>query len=61
MARKPIAVRVVDGGEGRFLLKTYADGAEERVPIVKEPRKEKRLSKKVAWYWDLKTGTRKFY
>ena len=45
----------------RFLLKVYADGREGRVPIVKEPKKEKRLSAKIAWYWDLTTGRRKFY
>jgi hypothetical protein len=61
MARNPIKVEVVEEGEERFLLKEYPDGTEERVPVVKEPARKKRLSSKIAWYWDLKTGRRKFY
>jgi hypothetical protein len=61
MAKKPITVEVIEEGDERFLLKTYVDGTEERVPIVKQPPKKKRLSNKIAWYWDLKTGRRKFY
>jgi hypothetical protein len=61
MPKKPFKIEVVEEGDERFLLKVYADGREERVPIVKEPKKEKRLSAKIAWYWDLTTGRRKFY
>jgi len=61
MARKPVKVEVVEEGDQRSLLKLYADGSRERVLIVKEPSKEKRLSAKIAWYWDLTTGRRKFY
>ena len=60
MAKKPtIKVEVVKEGDNRFLLKVYADGVEERHAIVKEPKK-KRQTAKIAWYWDLKTGRRKF-
>jgi hypothetical protein len=61
MAKKPIKIEVVEEGGERFLLRTYADGSEERLPIVKELPRQKRLSAKIAWYWDLKTGRRKFY
>jgi hypothetical protein len=64
MPTKPIKVEVVEEGGERFLLKVYADGRQERVPIasiVKAPRKERRLSAKIAWYWDLTTGRRKLY
>ncbi len=61
MAKKPITVEVIEEGDERFLWKTYADGTEERVPIVKQPPKEKRLPNKIVWYWDLKTRRRKFY
>lgn len=60
MTKKPIKVEVVKEGDKRFLLRVYADGSEERRPIVREPKK-KRQSAKIAWYWDLKTGRRKFY
>ena len=59
--KQPIKVEVLEEGDERFLLNVYADGSEERQPIVKEPRKKRRLSSKIAWYWDLKTGRRKFY
>jgi hypothetical protein len=61
MAKKPIQIEVVQEGDERFLLKTYADGSEERLPVRKEAPSNKRLSAKIAWYWDLKTGRRKFY
>jgi hypothetical protein len=61
MAKKPIQIEVVQEGDERFLLKTYADGSEVRLPILKETPRRKRLSAKIAWYWDLKTGRRKFY
>ena len=61
MAKKPIQIEVVQEGDERFLLKTYADGSEERLPVRKEAPRQKRLSAKIVWYWDLKTGRRKFY
>ena len=41
MSKKPIKVQIVDEATGRFLVKTYADGTEERDPIVKRPRKKR--------------------
>ena len=61
MARKPVQVRIVEEGGARFLLKTFADGTKERVPIESEPAKKRPLSSKIAWYRDLKTGRKKFY
>ena len=61
MAKRPVRIEVVEEGAERFLVKTYADGSEDRLPIVEQPPKKKRLSAKIAWYWDLKTGRRKFY
>ena len=43
MPKKPIKIEIILEGDGRFLLKVYADGSEERVPIVKLPRKPPRL------------------
>lgn len=48
MPKQPSSVKIVEQGGERFLLKTYADGTEERVPIVAEPPKKKRLSNKIA-------------
>jgi hypothetical protein len=43
MPKKPIKIEIIREGDGRFLLKVYADGSEERVPIVKLPRKPPRF------------------
>jgi hypothetical protein len=61
MTKKPIKVEVIEKGDERFLVKVYADGREERKLIVKGEKRKKRLSSKVAWYWELRTGRRKFY
>jgi hypothetical protein len=61
MAKKPIQVEVMEEGGERFLLKTYADGTYERVPILKESLKKGRLSSKIAWYRHLRTGRKVFY
>jgi hypothetical protein len=61
MPKQPTSVEIIEQGDKRVLLKTYADGTKECVPIVTEPPKKKRLSNKIAWYRDLKTGRRKFY
>ena len=62
MPKQPTSVEVIERRDQRFLLKTYADGTEERVSIATtKPPKKKRLSNKIAWYRDLKTGRRKFY
>ena len=61
MPKKPVIVEVVEEGDDRFLRKTYTDGSVVRVPIVEGTPRKERLSKKIAWYLDLKTGRRKFY
>ena len=61
MTTTPVSIEIVEEGDERFVLKVYADGSHERVPIVNEPPKPKRLSKKIAWYRDLRTGRKKFY
>jgi hypothetical protein len=61
MAKAPREVRIVEEEGARFLLKIYADGTEERVPIVRQPSKKGRLSNKIAWYRDLRTGRKIFY
>jgi hypothetical protein len=43
MAKNPIKIEVVQEGDERFLLKTFADGSEEREPIMKLPRKRSRF------------------
>jgi hypothetical protein len=42
MAKKPVRIEIVQKGDQRVLLKEYADGTEELVPIVKLPRKPPR-------------------
>lgn len=43
MAKTPIRIEVMQQGDERFLLMTFADGREERRPIVKLPRKPPRF------------------
>jgi hypothetical protein len=42
MPKEPVEIEVVQDGDERFIIKTFADGREERVPIVKLPRKPPR-------------------
>ena len=42
MSKRPVGIKVLEEGEERFLVKTYADGSEERQLIVKLPRKQSR-------------------
>ena len=42
MQKEPVQIEVVQEGDERFLIKSFADGSEERVPIVKLPRKPAR-------------------
>jgi hypothetical protein len=39
MPKKPIKIEIIQESDERFLLKVYADGREERVSILKLPRK----------------------
>jgi hypothetical protein len=43
MPKNPINVEVLQEGDERVLLQTFADGSEERKPIVKLPRKPPRF------------------
>ncbi len=43
MPKKPTKIEIIQEGDERFLLKVYADGSEERVCIVKLPRKPLRF------------------
>jgi hypothetical protein len=42
MPEKPTKIEIIQEGDKRLLLKKYADGSEERRPIVKLPRKPPR-------------------
>jgi hypothetical protein len=58
MVKKPVQIEIVQEGEERFLLKTFDDGSEERIPIVKEPRK-KRLRARIDWSRKLNRGLKR--
>ena len=49
---KPIKIEIVQEGNLRFMVKTFADRSEERVPIVKLPRK-RRFPSRPYWHWNL--------
>jgi hypothetical protein len=59
MPKKPVKIEVVQVGGERYLLKIFADGSEEREPILKSPRK-KRYPDRPYWHWNFekskKTG-----
>jgi len=57
MAKQIVTVEVLEEGHERFLRKTYADGSEERKPIVKEPRK--RRPRRIDWSRKLSTGLKR--
>jgi hypothetical protein len=42
MPKKPVKIEILQDGDERFLVKEYADGSEERTPIVKLRRKPPR-------------------
>ena len=39
MPKIPISIKVIQEGDERYILKTFADGREERVQVVKQPGK----------------------
>jgi hypothetical protein len=43
MSIKPIKIEVVQEDDGRFLVKTFADGTKERTAMVILPRKPTRF------------------
>jgi hypothetical protein len=50
--KKPIRVIIVEEGNERYLVRTFADGAEIRELVAKMPRK-KRYPPRPYWHWDL--------
>jgi len=48
MAKTPTKIEVMQEGDERFLLMTFADGSEVRKPIVKLPRKPPRFPYRTA-------------
>lgn len=43
MSKEPVNIEVIQEGDERYMLQTFADGREERVPIVRLPRKPSRF------------------
>ena len=58
MSRDRTKIEIIQEGEGRFLVKTFADGTEERMPIVKLPRK-KRYAERPYWTWSFDKSRKK--
>jgi len=58
MSRDRTKIEIIQEGEGRFLVKTFADGTEERTPIVKLPRK-KRYPDRPYWTWSFDKSRKK--
>ena len=42
MGKEPVDIGVIQEGDERFVVKTFADGTVERVAVVKLPRKPPR-------------------
>ena len=42
MPKEAVKIEVVQEGDERFIVKTFADGSNERVAVVKLPRKPPR-------------------
>jgi hypothetical protein len=42
MPKEPVSIEVIQEGDERFVVKTFADGTVERVAVVKLPRKPPR-------------------
>ena len=58
MSRDPTKIEIIQEGEGRFLVRTFADGTEDRMPIVKLPRK-KRYPDRPYWTWSFDKSRKK--
>lgn len=58
MSRDPTKIEIIQEGDGRFLVKTFADVTEERTPIVKLPRK-KRYPDRPYWTWSFDKSRKK--
>ena len=42
-SKQPVDIEIIDDGDERYVLKTFADGSEERIPVVKTSRKPSRF------------------
>jgi len=58
MSGKVVRVEIVEEGGQPLLLTSYDHGRQERTPIVAAPKRKH--SSRPYWYWELKTGRRKF-
>jgi hypothetical protein len=58
MSKEPVSIEIVQEGDQRFLLKSFANGEKIREPIVKLPRK-KRYPDRPYWNWDFNKGKKK--
>ena len=57
MGKKPVKIEIVQEGDQRCLVRSFADSSEERLPIVKLPRKPPRyLYRKVTFDKTRKKG-----
>ncbi|MES2193784.1 MAG: hypothetical protein V4517_05175 [Pseudomonadota bacterium] len=41
--KKPVDIEIIQDGDERYVLKTFDDGSEERISVVKAPRKPSRF------------------
>jgi hypothetical protein len=58
MSREPVKIEIFQHGDERVMLKIFADGTEERIPIVKLPRK-KRYPDRPYWKWTFDKSKKK--
>jgi hypothetical protein len=58
MSKKLISIEIVQEGDERFILKTFADGETTREPIVKLPRR-KRYPDRPYWNWEFDKSKKK--
>jgi hypothetical protein len=58
VAKKPLSIEIVQEGDERFVLRTFANGETTREPIVKSKRK-KRYPDRPYWHWDLSRREKK--
>ena len=49
--KEPVDIKVVQEGDERYVLKTFADGGKERIPVVKSTEKTLALSVR-KWSFD---------
>jgi hypothetical protein len=57
MPKKIVRVEVGGQADERFLLKVFADGSEERLPIVKLPRKKR--PRRIDWSRKYSSGLKR--